>query len=118
MLYDGAIRFLTRLLPAMAAKNFYEQSMYINKTQAIIAHLFATLDYEKGGSVAQALSEAYINMYDTLTAANIKDDQFRVRKVLQALRDLREAWVEVDRRISAAQSRGADAGAREFAIAA
>jgi flagellar protein FliS len=119
LLYDGAIRFLTRLVPVMEAKNYYEQSMYINKTQAIIAHLYGTLDFEKGGSVALALEKAYINMYDTLTAANIKDDPERVRKVLEALRDLREAWVEVDRQVSAAQAvKIANEQGREFAIAA
>jgi len=100
MLYDGAIRFLTKVPPAIETKNFYEQSLYINKAQAIIAHLFGTLDYDKGGSVAKSLSETYVKMYDMLTAANIHDDAERVKKVLHSLRELREAWVEVDRQVT------------------
>jgi flagellar protein FliS len=100
MLYDGAIRFLTKVPPAMEAKNYYEQSLYINKAQAIIAHLYGTLDYEKGGNVATALANVYVPMYDMLTAANIQDDPDRVNKVLKTLRELREAWVEVDRQVS------------------
>jgi flagellar secretion chaperone FliS len=120
MLYDGAIRFLNKAIPAMETKNYYEQSLYINKTQAIIAHLFATLDYDKGGSVAKALSETYVMMYDTLTAANIKDDVERLRNVASGLRELREAWVEVDRQAHCTQTsaRSAQEQVREFAVAA
>lgn len=100
MLYDGAIRFLTKVPAAIETKNYYEQSLYINKTQAIIAHLFGTLDFEKGGKVAQSLSDTYIKMYDLLTAANINDDVERVQKVIYSLRELREAWVEVDRQLT------------------
>jgi len=100
MLYDGAIRFLMKVPTAIETKNYYEQSLYISKTQAIIAHLFGTLDYDKGGNVAKTLSETYVKMYDLLTAANVNDDVERVNKVMHSLRELREAWVEVDRQMS------------------
>lgn len=97
MLYDGAIRFLMKVGPAMRTKNYREQSMYITKAQKIIKHLYGNLDFEKAGDVAKTLADTYVRMYDMLTAAHIKDDPERVEKVLYGLRELREAWVEVDR---------------------
>ena len=44
MLYDGAIRFLSQALAAMAAGRHAEQSRLIGNAQAIIAHLHDTLE--------------------------------------------------------------------------
>ena len=97
MLYDGAIRFLSQAMTAMQARNVEDQSRFIGRAQDIIAHLHAHLDYEAGGAVARQLATVYAPMFDMLTYANIQDDPERVEKVLTALRELREAWVEVDR---------------------
>jgi flagellar protein FliS len=121
LLYEGAIRFLSKARTAIEAKNYYEQGLYINKTQAIIAHLFGTLDHDKGGDVSKTLSETYVKMYDMLTAANIADDVARVDRVLYGLRELREAWIEVDRQVTAgnAVARSAERDeTRELAAAA
>lgn len=97
MLYDGAIRFLSKALPAMEQMNYYEQSYFIGKAQDIIAHLTATLDHEAGGSVADTLADMYVRLYDMLTDANIHDRPEKVLKVINALKEIREAWIEVDR---------------------
>lgn len=97
MLYDGALRFLNQAQPAMRAKNYEAQSRFINKAQAIIAHLRATLDLNAGGEVAETLSAFYVYAFDTLTLANIHDDLDRLANVIQGLREMRDAWIEVDR---------------------
>ena len=101
MLYDGAIRFLSQALPAMQAKKYDQQSLYIGKAQAIIAHLRDTLDHKAGGAVAGHLSGLYVGLFDALTDANVHDKPERVEQVIEALRELREAWVEVDRQCQA-----------------
>lgn len=120
MLYDGAIKFLLKAVPAVESKNYTEQNLYLTKAQKIIAHLYGTLDYEKGGNVAVSLSSTYIKMYDMLTAAHIKDDVNRVNKVIHSLRELREAWVEVDKQMNilAAEPARAQSEARDLARAA
>ena len=97
LLYDGAIRFLSQALPAMRVQKYDQQSLLIGKAQAIIAHLRETLDFKAGGSVAQHLNGLYLSMLDALTDANIHDKPERVEEVIKALRELREAWAEVDR---------------------
>jgi len=104
MLYDGAIRFLSAALPAMRARQYEQQSVNIGKAQAIIAHLRDTLDFEQGGAVAVHLSGLYVGLFDALTDANIHDRPERVERAIEALRELREAWAEVDRQCQAGKA--------------
>lgn len=101
MLYDGAIRFLSSALPEMHARRYDAQTRLIGRAQAIIAHLRDTLDFAQGGMVAQDLEACYIALYDALTDANIHDKPEKVQQAIDSLRELREAWIEVDRRCQA-----------------
>lgn len=118
MLYDGAIRFLSQALPVMDGRHYEDQSLLIGKAQAILAHLRATIDFDAGGPAMRHLDAIYITLYDALTDANIHDKPQRVEQVLTALRELREAWVEVDRQCQAQKSSPAALGARRELIAA
>ena len=55
------------------------------------------MDFEQGGAVAVHLSGLYVGLFDALTDANIHDRPERVERAIEALRELREAWAEVDR---------------------
>ena len=118
MLYDGAIRFLSQAVPAMRARRFEEQGRLIVKAQAILAHLKGTLDHESGGSVARDLDTMYVLLYDTLTDANHHDRPERVEQVIEALREMREAWIAVDRQCQAGKSSARDLGSRAELVAA
>jgi len=106
MLYDGAIRFLSQALPVMRVQQYDQQTMLIGKAQAIIAHLRETLNFEAGGAVAKHLSNVYLGLFDSLTDANIHDKPEQVEKAIEVLRELREAWVEVDRQCQAGKAAG------------
>ena len=97
MLYDGAIRFLNQAATALRVHDLAGQARSISKAQAIIAHLRATLDFQAGGEVALALQRFYVISYDSLSQVNIDDDGQKLQTVIDGLRGLREAWVEVDR---------------------
>ena len=112
MLYDGAIRFLSQSLPAMRAKKYDRQSEYIGKAQAVISYLRDTLDFSAGGAVAGHLDSMYLGLFNTLTEANIHDKPELIETAIEALRELREAWVEVDRQC---QTRKAPAGIERIA---
>ena len=101
MLYDGAIRFLTQALAAMAVKRYDQQSRFICNAQSIIAHLHDTLDTEVGSAFAGSLTGIYTALLRTLTQANIENRPQPVEDALEILRDLRETWAEVDRRCQA-----------------
>ena len=104
MLYDGAIRFLSQSLPAMRIQKYDQQSENIGKAQAIISHLRDTLDFGAGGAVAGHLNSIYVGLFDTLTKANIHDKPHLVEEAIEVLRELREAWAEVDRQCQASKA--------------
>lgn len=116
MLYDGAIRFLSQALPAMHARQYDRQSEMIGKAQDIIAHLRDTLDFAAGGAVARHLSQLYANLLDSLTDANIHDRPERVQSAIDALREMREAWAEVDRQCQAVKVTGIGLSAGAVAL--
>lgn len=118
MLYDGAIRFLGQARPLMDGRHYEQQSLFIGKAQAIIAHLRATIDFDAGGGAMRHLDTLYVTLYDALTDANIHDRPERVEQVLAALRELREAWVEVDRQCQAQKGEASASTARRELIAA
>lgn len=104
MLYDGAIRFLSQSLPAMRAKKYDQQSLLIGKAQSIIAHLRDTLDWEVGRTFSKSLDGIYGALQVSLNEANIYDKPELVEQAIEALRELREAWAEVDRQCQASKA--------------
>ena len=118
MLYDGAIRFLSQALAAMAAGRHAEQSRLIGNAQAIIAHLHDTLDPLTGRAFAASLSGIYTALLRTLTQANIENRPEPVEEAVAVLRDLRETWAEVDRRCLAEKQSQTESSRKRELVAA
>lgn len=106
MLYDGAIRFLSQALPAMREKKYDQQSLLIGKAQSIIAYLRDTLDWEVGKAFSKSLDSIYAALQVSLNEASIYDKPELVEQAIGALRELREAWAEVDRQCQANKAMG------------
>ncbi|MEN3000786.1 MAG: flagellar export chaperone FliS [Armatimonadota bacterium] len=92
MLYDGAIRFLHQAQEAMTQRNYEQQNLYLQKTQRILAELISSLDFTKGGEVAENLFRIYTYLYNQLVQANLEDDSTKVQHAITLLSELREAW--------------------------
>jgi|SRR5579883_1747041 len=105
MLHDGAIRFLQQAIQAMKEKDFYHQSLYINKAIAIVDHLWSTLNMKEGGEVAAALSHLFPYMHDRLTYGNLKDDPEPLQETQVYLRTLRDAWAAAEEMKSSSETK-------------
>jgi len=92
MLYEGAIKFLGRAADALAAGDHEAKATYLNKGQAIIDELNASLDVDAGGEVAENLRKLYQFMATHLTQAVIRKDPQMIRDVIACLEDLNEGW--------------------------
>jgi len=92
MLYDGAIRFLLQAQEAMTQRNYEQQNHYLQKAQRILAELISSLDFSKGGEVAENLFRIYTYLYNQLVQANLGDDPSKVQHAIALLSELREAW--------------------------
>ena len=88
----------------MQARDYEKKGMFIGKAQSIVSHLLNTLDHKAGGAVAESLATVYTRMNNALTEANFQDNAAKVEEVIHALRELREAWVEVDRQCQASKA--------------
>lgn len=92
MLYEGAIKNLNQAIGHFEAKRNEEGSGRVNKTLDIVHYLSSTLDFEKGGEIAQNLSKLYDYVRDTLALANINADAGGIRDSIKVLSELLEGW--------------------------
>lgn len=92
MLYDGAIRFINEANYAMRQRDYETQNYKLQRAQKILAELISSLDFEKGGEIAENLFRLYTYMYNQLVEANIQDAPERLEHVVVLLSELREAW--------------------------
>jgi len=92
MLYDGAIRFINEAAYAMQQRDYETQNAKLQRAQKILAELISSLDFDKGGEIAENLFRLYTYMYNQLVEANINDNLDRLEHVIDLLSELREAW--------------------------
>lgn len=95
MLYDGAIKFLLAAASKLRAGDYYESHTNMVKGKSVIAELLSTLNMEGGGDIAANLQRLYAYMFNELIDANLGKDAARVDRVVELLRELREAWKEL-----------------------
>lgn len=97
MLYDEAIRRLDDALRLLDSndKRLDKVNAALIKTQDIITELTVSLDFDRGGEIAQRLYSLYMYFNRTLLDANFKKDPAPIRVVRKMMNDLRESWAEI-----------------------
>ncbi len=102
MLFDGAIRFLERARLGFAETDPLEFNQTVNnniqRAQAIIHELNASLNVAAGGEIAANFRRLYDYMDDRLQESNFRKSEDGIQDVLRRLGILREAWAEMLRR--------------------
>lgn len=98
MLYEGALKFLSRAVAALQAGNLEEAHNSLVRCQDIVAELMGSLNME-AGEIAFNLLRIYEYMHRRLVDANLGKDERAVREVAGLLRDLLPAWQEAARRV-------------------
>lgn len=95
MLYDGALRYLQQARDKMLAKDFAGKGILISKVIDIVNELSASLNMEKGGSLATNLNNLYILCTARLLQANLKMNIESLDSVVQILSGLRGAYAQI-----------------------
>jgi flagellar secretion chaperone FliS len=98
MLYDGAGRFLRRAAAATREGDIEGSNRSLQRAEAIIDELLATLDFEQGGEIAASLRDLYLFCRRELNEARFGRDADRVETVADLLAELREAWAQIEGR--------------------
>ena len=94
MLYDGAGRFLAQAAAAMRERQISRANGRLQKAEAIIEELLATLDMS-AGQVAERLQALYVYSRRRLVEARLEQDPERVEEIAALLGELRAAWAEL-----------------------
>ncbi len=103
-LYEGAICFLERAIPALEAGDVEQAHLSLTRAQDIITQLRASLNRD-AGPLALQLDGLYDYFWRQLVAANARKDPAIARQILGYLQQLVTAW-----RAIAAPPWGARAG--------
>jgi flagellar secretion chaperone FliS len=94
MLYDGALRSITRAAEALerGVRGYDAANAAIIRAQDIVAELMASLDMERGGDIARNLFGLYTFVNRQLMDANLGKDRKPLETARGILAELREAW--------------------------
>ena len=103
MLFDGAIRFVTRAEHGFAIEPLTRRNEEIHnnivKAHAIIRELQASLDMEVEGDFPRQMYALYEFMISQLSEANIRKEPAPLRVIYPLLLELRAAWDEMLRKL-------------------
>jgi len=68
----------------------------IVKAQDIITELMVSLDFEKGGDIAQNLFHLYMYFNQKLVDVNLTKDASNLHEVYSLMESLRDAWAQIE----------------------
>lgn len=95
MLYNGCLKFLHKAKLAIQDKKIQEKNTNLQKAQAIISELMATLNMDI--EVSKNMMALYEYMNTRLVEANIRNDISIIEEVEGLVSEFRDTWKEVIR---------------------
>ena len=95
MLYDRAIYSLNDAINAIEAGDIERRWKSNKNANEVITHLAMTLDFEKGGQIAQNLNDLYRFMLRTLVNVDVRNDPQPARDAIKLLEPLRQSWDQI-----------------------
>lgn len=98
MLYEGAIKFLTRAAKDIRDRDLVSKAESVNRALAIIQHLRLTLDMEKGQHIARELDSLYAYAISKILEGSTKLDAGAIEEATKVLANLLPAWEEIARK--------------------
>lgn len=94
-MFDGAVRKIAQARGAIERNDVASKAELLSQSVAIIGSLEACLDKEKGGDLANNLSNLYEYMNISLALANQENDTARLDEVIRLIQEIRSAWTQI-----------------------
>ncbi len=109
MLYDEALRQLDTAIRLLKddTREYDKVNTAILRAQDMVTELMVSLDFEKGGDIAQGLYSLYMFFNQHMMQANMKKDAEMLKVVRTQLNELRGAWDQI---VNKAQNGGQSSG--------
>jgi len=96
LVYDRIADNLNRASAAIDEKRDDNLADSVNQAVDLISQgLIASLDFERGGDIAQNLSSIYEYCLRSLLAARLHKDPSAIKEIAVLLADLRQAWINM-----------------------
>ena len=93
--YEGAIDNLKIGKNKIIEKDYEGKCRALTRAQDIIGELLSSLNFEKGGSIANGLDSLYNYMLRRIIHADFKNDVPAIDEVVQLLTELKAAWEDI-----------------------
>ena len=110
MLYDGAIKNANFAVQYMESGEIEKVHDSLIKTKNIVTELLATLNMDQGGEIAKNLKSLYSFMFSQLIEANMEKKTEPVLTVVDLLKELRGAWVQIKEKKKPEEKKGSASG--------
>lgn len=91
-LFDSTLERLSAARTCMERGDIRRKAALLHSAVILIAELRGSLDMQKGGPLAQNLSDLYEYMARRLIHANLNSDAAAVKEVSGLLKEIRDAW--------------------------
>jgi flagellar protein FliS len=91
-IFDGALQSLTAAKEAYAKEEHQTGYKDLEKVRRFVVHLYSTLDFVKGGDVADQLGKLYVFMMSEIDLIEATKDTARIESCAKVLRNLRDGW--------------------------
>lgn len=104
LLYDGMVRFMKQAIDAMENGQIEERFNLLKKVSDIVSGLQCALDMEAGGDVAKTLNSFYTSLDFRVLRLNSQPDIEKAHAILDEIRQMRNAWAEIDKGSSPQQA--------------
>lgn len=97
MLYDEAIRQLDKAVELLKEgnKRYDQVNNAVIRAQDMVTELMVSLDFDKGGDIAQGLFSLYMFFNQHMMEANLKKNAQMLSTVRGHLNELRGAWNQI-----------------------
>lgn len=92
-IYDGALQSLSAAKAAYSGEDYQAGYRDLEKVRRFIVHLYSTLDFVRGGEVADRLGKLYVHMMSEIDLIEATKNQTKIESCARVLRNLREGWV-------------------------
>ena len=94
MLYDGIHRFLFQATVAMRGGDLVMTNTKLQRAEAIIDELIATLDHS-AGEISDRLNAIYLYSRRALSESRIEKSPEKIEHVQGLIKDIRDAWAQI-----------------------
>jgi flagellar protein FliS len=94
-LFTGAERFLAAAQLAMEQRQMEAAHNNCQRAKAIFFEMLSTLNFEKGGDIAQQLKELYLFLIGHIIEGNLRKSPALIAEIRPIVATLREGWERI-----------------------